>query len=204
MGTIFQLIENKIQPVAGSKVIKASDYLKLIESNEVLDTAKENASKIIKDAEAVYEEQKTQGYMDGVMEGKLEHAEKIIETVLSSVEFIENIEKTLVDVVSSSIEKVLGEFSREELVVGIVRQALNTVRNQQKILIRVCPDDEKPLREALSLMIQNKKSGFIDIIADQRLKPTSCVLESDLGVIDASLETQLTALKQAFVSKIQN
>ncbi len=204
MGSVFQIVENKFQAVAGKKVIKASDISKIVESNELLAVAKVTADKILEDANKVYEEKKQQGYEDGLTEGKLEHAEKIIETVLSSVEFIENIEKTLVDVVSASIEKILGEFNKEDLVVGVVRQALSSVRGQQKIIIRVSPSDEKAVREALASMIDNNKGGFIDIVPDPRLKQSSCILESDLGVIDASLETQLTALRQAFKMKIQS
>ena len=204
MGNIFQLIEKKFSPLAGQKVIKAKDVSVFLESNALLAHAKEEATKIINDAENIYEERKQAGYDEGVMQGKLEHMEKIMDTVLSSVEFIERIESTVVDVVSSSIRKIIGELDQQEIVVGIVRHALNNVRNQQKVIIRVAVEDEPILTKALALMIQNKNSGFIDIIADSRLKQNSCILESELGVIDASLDTQLKALEQAFKAKITN
>jgi type III secretion protein L len=46
-------------------------------------------------------------------------------------------------------------------------------------------------------------SAFLTVLADARLSRNSCILESELGVVDASLETQLKALENAFRSKIR-
>lgn len=202
MGTIFRLTEKKLSPAAGTKVIKAREMDTFLESNRILEEAQVQAKKILEEAHIVYEERKQEGYEDGLMEGKLEHAEKIMETVLSSVEFIETIETTIVDIVGSSIRKVLGEIDKEELIVSVVRQALHNVRNQQKVIIRVALEDEKAVTEALALMVQTKAQGFIDIVPDSRLKHGACILESELGVIDASLDVQLTALENAFKAKL--
>ena len=45
--------------------------------------------------------------------------------------------------------------------------------------------------------------SYLNVVADPRLKRDSCILESDLGVIDASLGTQLKALERAFSAKIR-
>lgn len=205
MASLFQLTANSLSTAPKSKIIKAEEMQSLLEANELLETAKARASEILENAEKAYVERKEQGYLDGQLEGKLEHAEKIMETVLSSVEFIENIENTLVDIVHESIVKVIGELDDNERIVRIVRTALQHVRNQQQIIIRIAPQDEKYVRNALSAMLtQRQGSGYLDIQANPRLQPNSCILESELGVIDASLDTQLKALKNAFTNKIQS
>lgn len=205
MATLFQLTANSLSPAPQSKIIKAEEVQTILAANEILDTAKKRASEILENAEKAYAERKEQGYLDGQTEGKLEHAEKIMETVLSSVEFIENIENTLVDIVHDSIVKVIGELDDNERIVRIVRTALQHVRNQQQIIIRIAPQDEKYVRNALSAMLtQRQGTGYLDIQADPRLQQGSCILESELGIIDASLDTQLKALENAFRNKIQN
>ena len=137
-------------------------------------------------------------------EGKLEHAEKLMDTILSSVEFIEGIEDTLVSVVNQAIRKIIGDMDDRERIVRIVRTALNTVRGQQKVTVRVAPADEALVSEALAAMTAGSSgSAFLTIVADARLPRDSCILESELGVVDASLETQLKALEHAFHSKIR-
>ena len=51
---------------------------------------------ILEQARQEVQKQKKQAYEEGLEEGRLEHTEKIMETVLSSVEFIEGIESQLV------------------------------------------------------------------------------------------------------------
>ena len=124
----------------------------------------------------------------------------MMETVLASVEFIENIENTVVSVVNQSIRKIIGEIDDDTRIRLIVSTALNNVRGQQKVTVRVSPKDEPAVSRALAAMTSG---SYLTVVADTRLAPDSCILESDLGVVDASLKTQLTALEHAFTSKIR-
>ena len=40
--------------------------------------------------------------------------------------------------------------------------------------------------------------GYVDVVADPRLAPGACIVESEIGLVEASLERQLAALRQAF------
>ena len=205
MGSMFRLGESSVRPAAETKIIKADEYALYLEAASLLDAAREKAAAMEAQAEKAYERKKEEGYRDGMEEGKLEHAEKMMETILSSVEFIEGIENTLVSVVNQAIRKIIGEMDDKERIVSIVRNALNTVRGQQKVTVRVAPADEAAVSEALAAMTAGSSSGsaFLTIMADARLPRDSCILESELGVVDASLETQLKALENAFHSKIR-
>ena len=120
-------------------MLKASEAAVLLEANAVLDAARERVADMERKAGEAYERRREEGYRDGVEEGRLEHAEKVMETVLSSVEYIEGIEATLVNVVAVAVRKVIGEIDENERIVRIVRNALVTVRNQQHVTIRVAP-----------------------------------------------------------------
>jgi hypothetical protein len=64
--------------------------------------------------------------------------------------------------------------------------------------------DEGAVLEAMAGMTASSSaSSFMTVIADARLERDSCIIESELGVVDASLSTQLKALENAFKSKIQ-
>ena len=204
MDTMFRLNEGSVRPAAGTKILKAEEYGLLLEADALLAAAREKAADMEKKAQEAYEQKRKEGYRDGMEEGKLEHAEKMMETILSSVEFIEGIEDTLVSVVNQAIRKIIGDMDDRERIVRIVRTALNTVRGQQKVTVRVAPADEALVSEALAAMTAGSSgSAFLTIVADARLPRDSCILESELGVVDASLETQLKALEHAFHSKIR-
>ena len=203
MGTLFRLNTDSLQPAAGTKIVKAAELGQLYEASALLDAARQKAAEMERAALEAYEEKKREGYADGLEEGKLEHAEKMMETIISSVEFIEGIESTLVNVVNQSIRKIIGEMEDKERIVAIVRNALSVVRGQQKVTVRVAPADEAAVLEAMAGMTAGGGNSFMTVIADARLERDSCILESELGVVDASLSTQLKALENAFKSKIQ-
>lgn len=202
MDAVFQLKEKAVPaPAAGTKVLKAAQVAELHESGELLAAAREEAERIRAKAEEDYRVRYDEGYNDGLEAGKMENAEKMMETVMASVEFIETIENTVVDVVNQSIRKIVGEMDDKDRIVRIVHTALHNVRGQQKVTVRVAPADEPVLTEALAAMTQ---ASYLTVVADARLEKGSCILESSLGVVDASLSTQLAALEHAFTSKIRH
>lgn len=205
MGSMFQLTASTITVRPDTRIIKTEDIAKLHEASDIVEAAKKRAEQILAEAQSDIERMRQQGYEEGREEGRLEHSEKLMETVLQSVEFIENIEATIVDVVNQAIRKVIGDIDDKERIVRIVRTALASVRNQQQVTVRVAPTDEGAVSEALSAMLTSVPGSpsFLNVVADSRLEPNSCILESELGVVDASLETQLKAFENAFKAKIQ-
>jgi type III secretion protein N (ATPase) len=152
---MFRLTKDTVLPPAGLRVLKAEDAASLHSAQGIIDAARERADSIVREAEAVYERQRQQGYEDGRTEGKLEHAEKMLETVMSSVEFIEGIESTLVNIVGQAIRKIVGELDDADRIVRIVRTALVNVRNQQHVTVRVAPADAAAVEKALAAMLQS-------------------------------------------------
>ena len=205
MGALFRLSNNTIDPAAGTRVVKAHEAGILLEADKLLAAAAQRVAEMEDAARAAYEQQRAQGYADGQEDCRAEYAEKMLEVALQSVDYLENLEKTIVNVVTEAVERVMGEMDADERIVRIVRTALTAVRNQQRVVVRVAPADEKAVTEALAPMLSSGPGGssFLNISADPRLAPGSCILESELGVLDASLDTQLNAIKRAFNAKIK-
>ena len=70
-------------------------------------------------------------------------------------------------------------------------------------MVRVCEDDLDAVQNSLSSLLQTYPGiSFLDIAADSRLKRGACLIESELGVVDSSLDTQLEAIKRAILKRI--
>ncbi|MDR3045221.1 MAG: HrpE/YscL family type III secretion apparatus protein [Desulfovibrio sp.] len=205
MGALFRLNANAVTPAPGQRVLKAADAALLHQAQDILEAARARAAELEQAARQAYDRRVEEGYRDGLEQGRLEHAEKLLETIMSSVEFIEGIEATVVRVVTEAVRKVIGDLGDDERIVRIVRTALVAVRSQQRVVVRVAPADERAVTEALGAMLQSApgSASFLDVVADPRLDRGACLLESELGVVDASLETQLKALENAFHAKIR-
>ncbi len=179
-------------------VVKASDFSKLCQVSELLEQVKKQSLDIKDKAEEIYKDSFEKGVLEGRAEGKEEYAEKIMDMVLSQVESIEALESQLVGVVIDAVTKIIGEFDPKDRVLRVVKQALNSVRGSKSITLKVCAQDEKLLRTNLSSYLLNSdgSKGYITLVSDPNLRSGDCILETEQGVVDSSLQSQLKILQK--------
>lgn len=191
--------QGDIAPAPGVSVLKAHEYDAFVEAAGLIGEARERAAGILAEAGKDAEERRRAGFEAGVREGKDEVAEQFFAAVSGSVEQLAGMENALVDVVIRSLRTILGSFDREELAVQTVSHALRLVRDEKRVLLRVSPDDA-PLVEKRLAEITKPYPVLIrvDVRADASLSPGGCVMETELGVIDATLDRQLAVIEDAF------
>jgi type III secretion protein L len=186
------------------KVIKADDYLAYANGREIIENAEAQAREIVAEAERVYEREKERGYQDGLLEANLRASEHMIDTVSNTVNYFANVEDQMVQLVLQALRKVVGDMDEAELIRRIVHHALNVVRNQKQVTLRVAPDQVEELRSGINTIIADYPSiNFVEVVADGRLRKGGCILESDIGIIDASIEVQLEAFRRSMTRSFQ-
>ena len=85
-----------------------------------------------------------------------------------------------------------------ERVADIARGALEEARGRGDLVMRVHSDDVSVLeRERPSLLARLSVSAQLLIRADDTVDRGGCVIESDLGTVDARLDVQLAAIERA-------
>ena len=204
MERLFKLDHSKWKVADGIRVIKKHDLEKLIQASEIIDAAQKEAAKIKEQAKIDYQKRFEEGLLQGKEEGKAEYTLKIMETVLSSVDSLEGLERQLVDVVVQSVSKIIGEIPQDERIIRIVRKGLNAVRGEKRVVIRVSLLDEPYVRNDLKAYILSPdgRSGYIEVIGDPNLRQSDCVIETQLGVVEAGLNSQLRILSKALSSRV--
>jgi len=126
-----------------------------------------------------------------------------MEPVGQPVEYCAHGEEQVADVVMASVRKIIGEMDDDEVVLRAVRNALAVVRHQHEITLRVCADQMEGIQAKVNDIVGGADSvGFLHVVADHRLPRGSCRLETDMGVVDVSLDLQLDALEKALLSRV--
>jgi flagellar assembly protein FliH len=88
--------------------------------------------------------------------------------------------------------------ARPERVVDVVRAAMRRAVDRERIVVRVNPADLAICRDAApDLLATTGGVGRLDFFDDQRITRGSCVLETNLGDVDASFESQLARIHEA-------
>lgn len=178
--------------------MKAPEYAAVVEAERVLAEARVRAAALEAEARGAYDAERARGYADGLAEAAAGAAEQQLETVSRTVAWFGTVENRMVEVVGTALRKVLGELDEGELVRRVVHAAMRTMRNQRQVVVRVAPEAVAEVQSRLAeIMADYSGISFVEVQPDSRLRRGGCILESELGVVDASVEVQLTALSRA-------
>ena len=110
------------------------------------------------------------------------------------------IESEVVELALHIGRKVVGAALQTdpELVAGIVRQALNSVEDPEKISIRLNPADIEQLRTTQAQEILGMHAERIQFEEDKAIEAGGCLVHTEYGDIDARIAKQFEAIEEAF------
>lgn len=187
------------RPVAGSKVISAEDAWAYKTANEALAAGHARRDEIVSAALAAFEAEQRRGYADGREAAKLEQSGNMLEIISQTVEYFAKVEAQMVDLVLEAVRRITNDFDDREKVAKVVKNSLSMVRNQRQVIVRVHPDQVEEIR----LQIDSFKKAFpgieqIEVIPENHIAIDACVIESDIGRVEASMSGQIEALRSTF------
>ena len=181
------------------RIVKATEVATVCSAEEIIAAAEADAARIREEAKVAFEEEKKRGYEKGLADGKMEIAMQKLDLLDSSVEFMEGVEQKMADVVIKALKSFVVEVGDREMVVNIVRKTLNAViRTQRHVTLKVAPEMVSVVKERVAALRQDYPTvESFDVIEDSRLKGPACILETEAGVADASVDTQLAAIEKS-------
>jgi len=190
------------------------DHLK-IDSEREIERGKFEAEKMIKEAELKVSEIEHEAYKkgydagreEGYKEGQAEVMRLIdrLGTVVSTAvdirdEIIRSSEKMMTEMILMIARKVIKDeiVERREVVINNIKEAIKRVKDRDRIDIRVNFADldmTTAHKDELIKMMESLKK--VNIYEDSRVERGGCIIETDVGAIDARISVQLDAIEEA-------
>ena len=182
-----------------SRLVKATDVATVSSAAEIIAAAEADAARIREEAKVAFEDEKRRGYEKGLQDGKMEIAMQKLDLVDQSVEFMASVEGKMAEVVMKALKSCVVEIGDKEMVVNIVRKTMGAViRTQRHVTLKVAPEMVGVVKERVAALRSDYPTvENFDVVEDPRLKGPACILETEAGVADASVETQLAAIEQS-------
>jgi len=182
-----------------TQVLSGQDLAAWRSAQDLVAAAELQAQAIRADAQTAYDAEKKRGYEEGLEEARLEQAEQMIENVSRTIDYFSKVEGQMVDLVMQAVQKIISDFDDQERVLITVRNALSVVRNQKQMTLRLHPLQVDVVKARVNELLASYPGvGYLDIVGDNRLQADACILESEIGLVEASLEGQMAALRGAF------
>ncbi|CAJ1920786.1 HrpE/YscL family type III secretion apparatus protein [Aeromonas jandaei] len=193
-----------LQLAPGQRILRSHDYQAHLSAQALVDAARAQAADIVEEARAVYEEQKQLGWQAGIEEARREQAVLVHQTQLQCQQYYRTVEQQMSEVVLQAVRKILHDYDQVALTLKVVREALSLVSNQKQVTVRVNPEQLQAVRDQIARVHKDfPEIGYLEISADARLDQGGCILETEVGIIDASLDGQLEALSRAMAVTLE-
>lgn len=183
-----------------------------MQAKGIVDKARYDAAMILADAKkeaeqikkAAKEEGEALGYDEGKSKAKGE-IEMLKEQILSEkaameIEYnqmVENIEPQLVETILEVFSKITNVISmdKKDIILNLVNSVMSGDDVSNSYIIRVGSEDVKFLRDNKAhIEKMTRKDIHIEIVEDMSLKKNQCLIDTDMGIYDASLDIQLENL----------
>lgn len=178
------------------------------ESNKIVEAARQSAQQILDDATREYETAAERGYRDGEQRALSDWMERLAELADSERRMQVRMRERLAQIVTIGVEQIVQVQHTDAL----FERALNVVDRivegaaYVRILVSESDHDQACVAfERLAARWREMGRPFpLTVIADKKLSPGSCICESDFGSVDASLATQLRAMRTAITRALKH
>lgn len=200
---------------------ESADALSVVSSQaqEMLASARKEAENIKSQAlteaqleienlrQSVMEEAKTQGYNEGYNQAteqierqkeKLAQEHRLLEEEYQQL--VNELEPKFIETLTDIYEKVFQVDLKKEhdIIVHLISSTMHKIEGNSNYLIHVSKEDYPYVNLKKNEVIASafSRNASVEIVEDMTLGPNDCIIETDTGVFDCGLGTQLEELAQ--------
>ena len=180
---------------AGQQILKAADYEQMVTYEQLMQQLEQRYRQREKVAAVALAKSIQRGMEEGQERANQQASEQMVLFAGRVNDTLVKLEDELVDVVINAVRKVMRGFDQEDRVREAVLGGLELVRGSHKLLVRVHPQQHAAVTAQLEAIPHRFRS--LEVVGDPQLREDDCVLESDIGIVNAGLEQQLQVIEQA-------
>ncbi len=197
----IEIKSDRITLSAEQWLLKKTEYQNSLTAAELVKAAEAEAEEIALAAKKIFKQQKALGWEAGIEEARVAQATMVQKTFHQCHQYYHKAGCQVADVVLQAVRKILHDYDDIELTLRVVHEAFSLVSNQKQVILHVQPEQVAGVRDQIARVLKNyPEIGYVEVIADARLDHGGCILETEIGIIDASIEGQLAALASALNS----
>ena len=182
------------------------------EADDIIDEANKQAEIILSEAKEQAEEVQSEAHENGYNEGLLsaqneyndkamqlenEYNAKVSELEEQYSKMREEIEPDLVNTLMDVFEKVTHTIAEDnkEIVLHLINNVMKNVDNSHEFIIKVSPEDYQFVADNQGKIYCAMSSEVnLEVVQEASLKSSECIIETDTGVFNCSLDIELNNL----------
>ena len=161
-------------------------------------------SRAREEAQSIKEASQKEGYQEGLNQAKadIEEMRNSLSAFLGAKQAVFDMVAPYVMEISLDIaKKIIKKESEQDdsILLNNIRELLKTLsKEESKITLRVNPIQVSPVKSEVPEMLNNAGlEAKVLVVPDETVMEGGCLVETTNGVIDATIETQLSVISEA-------
>jgi flagellar biosynthesis/type III secretory pathway protein FliH len=181
-------------------IVEAPVYDAKMEADRLLADARGQAERILADANQEAERLLNKAQTEGRERGLMAVTELLVGARAAAARARDAAGNELRTLAVKIAEKILARelALRPEAVNDVVAQALSHAGDPHDVVVRLNPADLEAIERGKPRLVERVRSArAVSFRAEESIPRGGCIVETELGVVDARLSTQLEAIERA-------
>ncbi len=185
------------------EIVTAQSWACMTSIQDVLDDANSLREKIKASASEHYAEARKAGKEKGYIEGRALVHEQLIKLNELRDSIRMEMESELAQLLIAVSNRLIGEVGYDPIIRRLTCEALNASKESTLLTLRVHPSvKDVAAAQVTDWMTQHPTVRHIEVIEDESIDPSECIVLSEVGEIRATLANELAALRSALTLQI--
>jgi type III secretion protein L len=160
----------------------------LLDTRNVLQVAKQ-------EAQTLGDQARAEGYAAGIAQARAESVRHILEAQQAARELSDASEVRIVALAVAIVARIAPRLGEPAVVSALAAEALSTLRAERHVRVYVSGQSLESVRAMLEQWHRSRPDiETVQVSVSAELEPFGCVVESELGRIEAGLNGQLASL----------
>ena len=165
---------------------------------QVLEEARAVLAQAREHSQAIREQAFAAGYAEGAAQAQAASVRHLADTQHVAQRFVRSSQQRIVNLALGILARIAPTLGQNELVTALLAEALTAVTAEESLRVYVAPGAAAATEVALAeWQREHSRLEPVRVIADPTLETFGCVVESELGRIEAGLSAQLAAVQTA-------
>jgi len=183
-------------------VVKAEDLAVLEKATSLLAAAEKKSLEIHEALDGQLADAREEGRRQGLEEARTESARIQLKTTVDVSKYLGSIQNQLLEALLGCLRSVILELPPVERLSQLLGKAIADLGASQRITLSVNPASAVLVNDALAALGSLIPAGGVEVKVRPDLPEQSCLLETPMGIVDASLESQLQALRASLSTSV--
>jgi flagellar biosynthesis/type III secretory pathway protein FliH len=186
--------------VAGTRIPRKS-WSDVKELTQLLVDAKNVLQAAKQEAQSLRDQAREEGYAAGMAQARVEAVRHLLEAQQAARKLEEASEERIVALAIAIVGRIAPRIGEPAVVAALVAEALSSLRAERHVHVYVSRQSLEPVRAMLDQWHRSRPDIEIaQVSVSPELESFGCVVESELGRVEAGLAGQLDTLNEALTA----